>query len=239
MKILFVGNSHTFFNDMPQTTADLVKAATGRNPEVMMLAYSGRTLEWHRNEYYSLRFALLYGDFDWCVLQDRAHPFAGKEALLDEGSKMIDFCRRNHTTPLVMTSWARKNEPWIQNEMNDAFRALKEQEQVLLAPVGEIWQIVQREHPELPLYADDGAHASPYGSYLEAVTICCAITGCDPAILPSIGRDFHRKKRGLKKAGGQKTQEKATEDKGKCLVELDEPFCSILRLTVKKYLVSL
>ena len=48
MKVLFLGNSHTFFNDMPELFARFVEKTTGNKPDVTMLAYSGRTLEWHR-----------------------------------------------------------------------------------------------------------------------------------------------------------------------------------------------
>ena len=79
MRVLFVGNSHTYFNDMPAQFARMVRELTGRKPEVEMLAYSGRSLSWHREEYFALRFALLRGGFDYCVLQQQAHPFPGEE----------------------------------------------------------------------------------------------------------------------------------------------------------------
>ena len=46
MRILFIGNSHTYFNDMPHLCAELLRAA-GKDVEVTMLtrawAYSQRT----------------------------------------------------------------------------------------------------------------------------------------------------------------------------------------------------
>ena len=44
MKVLFVGNSHTYFNDMPRLFARMCAALTGEKPEVQMLAYSNRGL---------------------------------------------------------------------------------------------------------------------------------------------------------------------------------------------------
>ena len=38
MKVLFVGNSHTFFNDMPELFTRFVEKTTGEKPEVVMLA---------------------------------------------------------------------------------------------------------------------------------------------------------------------------------------------------------
>ena len=50
MKLLFVGNSHTYFNDMPELVARFVECTTGEHPAVTMLAYSCRDLAWHRRE---------------------------------------------------------------------------------------------------------------------------------------------------------------------------------------------
>ena len=47
MKVLFVGNSHTYYNDMPRLFAMMCARLTGDEPEVTMLAYSGRSLAWH------------------------------------------------------------------------------------------------------------------------------------------------------------------------------------------------
>ena len=82
MRVLFVGNSHTYMNDMPALFADVMEKTTGEKTEVSMLAYSGRQLEWHRAEYFSLRFALLYGNYDYCVFQQAAHPFPDIDSTL-------------------------------------------------------------------------------------------------------------------------------------------------------------
>ena len=47
MKILFIGNSHTYMNDMPELTRKMIEEATGDSCEVFMLAYSSRSLKWH------------------------------------------------------------------------------------------------------------------------------------------------------------------------------------------------
>jgi len=75
MKVLFVGNSHTYVNDMPELFARFAEKTTGVKPEVVMLAYPGRDYDWHFREYASLRFNLMYGGYDYCVLQQAAHPY--------------------------------------------------------------------------------------------------------------------------------------------------------------------
>lgn len=74
MKILFIGNSHTYMNDMPELTREMIENATGESCEVFMLAYSGRSLKWHMGEeYFSERFNILHGRYDYCIIQEQAH----------------------------------------------------------------------------------------------------------------------------------------------------------------------
>ena len=74
--------------------------------------------------------------------------------------------------------------------MTEAARALAAQEHALLAPVGEIWEQIRQTHPEIELFWHDGEHASPYGSYLEAATLCGVLTGCDVTALRTSERIF-------------------------------------------------
>ena len=56
-KILFIGNSHTYMNDMPELVRRMVEDAAGEECQVFMLAYSGRSLKWYMDEeYFSERF---------------------------------------------------------------------------------------------------------------------------------------------------------------------------------------
>ena len=69
MDILFVGNSHTFFNDMPRTFAGLWAAQTGEKTRPIMLCHGGKAFSWHLKEYFELRYDLLFGGFDYAVFQ--------------------------------------------------------------------------------------------------------------------------------------------------------------------------
>ena len=46
-KILFIGNSHTYFNDMPALVAELFEQVLGQEIHVTMLASPGVPLRWH------------------------------------------------------------------------------------------------------------------------------------------------------------------------------------------------
>jgi hypothetical protein len=191
MKVLFIGNSHTYFNDMPQLFADMCEALTGEQTEVTMLAYSGRSLRWHTKEYFPIRFALLYGKYDFCVIQQQGHPFPGLSQTEPDAEALISLCRTCGTKPVLYMTWAKKDEPEKIREISAAYRTLSERCDALLAPIGELFEALRVSHPEIDLYWSDGAHASKYATYLIAAAFASLLTGCnDLSRLPDRTLDF-------------------------------------------------
>ncbi len=190
MKVLFLGNSHTFFHDMPELFARFVEETTGEKPDVVMLAYSGRDLEWHRREYFSLRFNLLYGGYDYCIIQQAAHPYPPVNSTLEIGGEIIDLCHRCGVKPVVYMTWAEKRFPQNQQIMIDTCEKLAAEHRALLAPVGRIWQQIQKNHSEIDLYHRDGEHAGPYGDFLVAATFCKLLTGDVSPAVSGMGFNF-------------------------------------------------
>ena len=175
MKVLFIGNSHTYFNDMPGLFADMCKALSGDRPEVTMLAYSNRTLNWHCKEYFSVRFALLYGQYDYCVIQQFGHPVPPREETEPYWDRLVTLCRSVGTEPVLYMTWARKTEPEQAAVIKGIYRALAKKHHAPLAPLADLFDDLRKTHPEIDLYWHDGSHASPYGTYLIAATLAALL----------------------------------------------------------------
>lgn len=190
MKVLFVGNSHTYFNDMPELFARFAMETAGEKPEVVMLAYSGRNLEWHRKEYFSLRFNLMYGNYDYCIIQQAAHPYPPMESTLEYGKEIINLCHQNNAVPIVYMTWAEKRFPENQQIMIETCERLAKENNALLAPIGRVWQKIQQDHNDIELFYEDGEHASPYGDFLIAATLCKILTGDISPSVSGIGFNF-------------------------------------------------
>lgn len=191
MRVLFVGNSHTYFNDMPELFARMCRSLRGERPEVTMLAYSNKSLAWHREEYFALRFALLHGRYDFCVLQQQAHPFPPEEESRTAVRRILALCRTGGVKPVLFMTWAQKAEPEMREPMCRFYRQFAAETGALLAPIGELFARVQDAHPEIDLYWQDGAHASPYGSYLSAAAFASLLCDTrDLAPLTDEGMDF-------------------------------------------------
>ncbi|NCB33728.1 MAG: hypothetical protein EOM64_07590 [Erysipelotrichia bacterium] len=234
MKILFVGNSHTYFNDMPHLFSTMMEQGTGSYAEADMLAYSGRDLQWHRQEYFSLRYQLLYGHYDWCIIQQAAHPFPPEEQTFADAKWIIDLCHVLRIKPAVVTTWSKKGQPEIQDQMNAFYRHLTEETDALSVPVGDAWQIVRINHPDIELYWADGAHASPTGDYLTAMVLYGAISGqSNFETLPDAAIDF---------LGGQKLEfecPSALLSQSDTKINLSEKTRKILIQAAKKALFSI
>ena len=190
MKVLFLGNSHTYFNDMPELFARFVLKTTGQKPDVTMLSYSGRTLEWHRKEYFALRFNLMYGGYDYCIIQQAAHPYPPVEETLFWGKDIIELCHRCRVKPVIYMTWAEKAYPENQQKMIDTCEKLAADNGALLAPVGRVWQSVINKYDYIDLFFTDGEHAGLYGDFLIAAVMCKALTGTVSEVIIGMGQDF-------------------------------------------------
>ena len=166
LSILFIGNSHTFYNDMPFLVRRRAEEE-GFDCRAVMLAHGAWFLAQHAGEP-EVRFNILYGNFDYVVLQEYDQPFGPVGKFLDAAVALSDLIRRGGSVPVIYETWARKDEPEKQPFMNETHRMIAARIGALLAPVGEVWWEYQKSRPSAELYADDGGHASPAGSDLAA-----------------------------------------------------------------------
>ncbi len=171
--VLFIGNSHTYCNDLPFTVKCLA-AAEGFDLRPVMLSHGGRSLEEHAAEP-EVRFNIRYGRYDYVVLQERAHPFGPEEKYRAAARVLCGMIRDAGSVPVIYACWARKGEREIQESMNAANRLVARENGALLAPVGEGWWEYADAHPKIDMYAEDGAHASPAGSRYAAECLWRAI----------------------------------------------------------------
>ena len=175
MKVLFIGNSHTYFNDMPHLFQEICKD-NGITADVTMITHGGKGFDFHKDQE-EVRFNILYGNYDYFVLQHSAHPF-GPEKVMFESAKAIDqfICQTKAQKVLYMT-WSEKVNEAGQERMAKAYYDLGEMIHAKVAPVGLVWWDYRHKYPAEELYYTDGEHASKTGSLLAAATIFSVISG--------------------------------------------------------------
>lgn len=169
LRILFVGNSHTFFNDMPAAVASMAREQ-GFDCDVTMIAHGGWFLAQHVDEP-EVRFNILHGNYDYVVLQEHSHPFGPEEKLYDAVRALNKWIQEAGSVPVIYATWAKKVEESEQERMNAAHERIAEEIGAVLAPVGQNWWDYKNSNPDIETYYKDGAHASESGSEFAAKVI--------------------------------------------------------------------
>lgn len=173
LRILFIGNSHTYFNDMPEMVAEQFRKEQ-YDCEVTMIAHGGWFLEQHANEP-DVRFNILYGHYDYVVLQEHAHPFGPEEKFYGAVRQLNQWILEAGSKAVIYMTWAKKDEEFNQERMTLAHEQIADELGMLLAPVGKYWWEYMRSYPDIEMYYKDGQHASPDGSRFAAKYIWNAI----------------------------------------------------------------
>jgi hypothetical protein len=194
-RVLFIGNSYTYFNDLPEIFAKLAEAGHQGRVDARMSAPGGWRLKDHW-EKGAARKLLDDEHWDFVVLQDQSrlgtsYWVNGKDHVWDDSrfrpyaEKWAAAIHDKHATPVLFLTWAGKDAPEDQATLNFAYvRAAKDTGSVV-APVGMAWDAVRHEHPLLNLFYEGyGSHPSPAGSYLAACVFYAAIFHQSPVGLP-------------------------------------------------------
>ena len=176
MKVLFIGNSHTFVHYVPARVKAFCESH-GSPIEPVMLTHPGMGLDWHLGQSQTY-FNLMCGGYDAVILQHNAHPFPGKDSLLETGEKMAALVPEGTKIYLYMT-WSEKNNPQGQAVMRKAYEALAEKTGAAVCPVGCVWWQVASTHPDEELYFADGEHSSVLGACLSAAVIGRTLLGLE------------------------------------------------------------
>jgi hypothetical protein len=184
VRVLFIGNSYTYFNNLPVLLEKLAASAPNARPvKATMFVEGGATL--HRLWDQKKAIGLIQKEhWDYVVLQEQSS--LGYTYLVDGVTKVTDFSdfhkyarlfdkaiKEAGAKTVFYSTWARKDAAQQDQAMLDyAYITIAKELHALVVPVGIAWQAVRRSDPKVELYYQDGSHPSPIGSYLAA---CCCL----------------------------------------------------------------
>ena len=97
LRILFIGNSHTYFHDMPAMVSDLAEKE-GFSCDVTMIAHGGWFLAQHVKEP-DVQFNIKYGKYDYVVLQEHSHPFGPEEKFYEAVHTLNQWTGKREVSP--------------------------------------------------------------------------------------------------------------------------------------------
>jgi len=181
LKVLFIGNSYTYVNDLPWLTQQLaVSAGEPRKLETEMVAIGGATLKshWERGE--ALQ-KIRANQWDYVVLQEQSTlPIEDPDEMYQYARLFDAEIKHAHAQTVFYLTWARQNQPETQQALTDAYLKIARELGDKVAPVGIVWQKIQAASPPLNLYFSDGSHPSPIGSYVAACVFYATLYGKSP-----------------------------------------------------------
>lgn len=183
-RILFIGNSYTYFHNLPCLVSQIA-ATRGKSIETKMIASGGATLGdlWKRADTQEE----LKKHWDAIVLQTQST--FGKNSFINGAERIIDTSSllpesksfvevANGARVYLYEHWRHADMPLRdQLAINRAFREAAEELHASVIPAGLAWQIATDQLAANDLYFTDGSHPSETGAYLTALTAYAALTG--------------------------------------------------------------
>jgi hypothetical protein len=167
LNVLFVGNSFTARNNLPQLIAKLA-GAREREVQHKLISAGGASLRMHWNKGDAQK-AIATKQYDYVVLQEQSTLPVKNAKRMHENIRLFDEAIKSAgaRTMLYMT-WARRHEPQNQKLINDAYDSIGEELDAMVVPVGLAWEMFLAKHKTPVLHDADGSHPSLAGSYLAA-----------------------------------------------------------------------
>lgn len=196
-RVLFVGNSYTFYNDLPERYAALVGEPA---PTVRMVTAGGRQL-WQHADDEALTTRLAEG-WDVVVLQEQSQipgfPSANPDRLRSLAAARTLAERAGPARVVLFLTWGREagdarnpdlfpDFETMQTRLDEGYAAMQDAllndgRDVAIAPVGPAFRAVHDTDPPLfaALYTSDGSHPSALGTDLAALVFGRVLNGLRP-----------------------------------------------------------
>lgn len=190
-RILFIGNSYIYANDLPGTLTAL--AAAGGDPiESETAAQGGWRLADHAASSRTLS-QLTSSDWDYVILQEQSQIPSVEQARTSQMFPAVrDLVKKTEAVgakPILFVTWGHRNgSPQsglntyarMQAEIDLGYMRIARELGSRVAPVGYVWAEVMKQYPDINLWQDDGSHPSGQGTYLAACVFYAVIFGRSP-----------------------------------------------------------
>ncbi|GAB4235801.1 MAG: hypothetical protein Tsb0034_10110 [Ekhidna sp.] len=179
LSVLFVGNSYTYFWNLPQTVEVISKEQDGVYIKARQSTAGGATWQehWDGERKLESKKLITEGNWDIVVLQNHSKSTIEKlEQFEVYGERFVELVKKSGAQPVLYQTWAREYNPLTQPIIEKGYQSLAEKHKLKVVPVGNIWIMVRDARPDLKLYDPDGSHPSTIGTYLTACAFYAYLT---------------------------------------------------------------
>jgi hypothetical protein len=200
--VLFIGNSYTYYNNLPQMLTDLARSA-GDTMTFDSNTPGGYTFQGHSTNATSLA-KISAGNWDFVVLQEQSQlpsfPINQVESSVFPYARILDSLvnvNNNCAETVFYMTWGRKFgdasncanfAPLCTYEGMDSMLYLRymmmaDSNDAIVSPVGAVWRSIRQNYPLIDLYQSDNSHPSLAGSYAAACSFYATIFRKDPTLI--------------------------------------------------------
>lgn len=191
-RVLFIGNSYTGVNKLPDVFLEVVKGSSRPAPFVKSSTPGGRTLKQHLGIAGSMKL-VDEGDWDVVVLQGQSQEPAiaeADEAVRKEFSESAaELCRRVRAKSpkakiYFYETWARHADYWkatkkgpdvganpkeMQTRLRKWYGIVAKDNDATFVPCGDAWELNYASAAPVRLHTADHSHPEFVGTYLNAL----------------------------------------------------------------------
>lgn len=201
MKVLFIGNSFTFFNDMPKMFENLARE-NGKDVRIFSVTCGGHKLCEYANgdDEYTRQIDELIKThcFDICFLQEQSlTPITNYDLFIQGLTGLVDKLKPVVEKFILYETWGRKSGcPELEElattnkdmtfNLADAYYNASQVINAQVSYVGLNFYDVYSQKKEIELYNEDMAHPSYTGSCLAVLTHYHKVFGSYPENTASI-----------------------------------------------------
>ncbi len=185
VKVLFVGNSFTYFFNLPQVVASMAESQ-GVEIITRQSTVGGSNLEEHWKGLKGTKTRKLLDSLTWDYVVLNNHSTStidSPDDFMEYGSKFIELVRSKGATPIIMQTWGYKSNPLMTKPIVDGHKKLIETTKSAYVPAGELFMAARQWRPDLELFHDD-KHPSSNGTYLLGLAFFKYFTGLSTSEIP-------------------------------------------------------
>ncbi len=188
LRVLFVGNSYTYFENLPQVVS-VLSEQTGTFLLTGKITIGGAKLSehWRGARGLNTREKIRKGNYDIVVLQEWSLGTVNeRDSAAFYLGLFSKLAREAGAEPYFYLTWAREKIPQQQDVISRVYRETAALNRATVVPAGEAWARARSLRPEIKLYDPDGTHPSDLGTYLTACVFIATITGELPETIPGV-----------------------------------------------------
>ena len=183
-KVLFVGNSFTYYNNGLQSHFRRLTWSAGlltrENSRARIMTISGGQLPEHAGGFKKV----MSGD-DWDVVVLQGHSLGPiskgtAEAFRKAARKFTRIAKKQGTRSVFFMTWAYAGKPEMTAQLDKAYTEIGRELDAQVVPVGLSFAKVVAERPDIALTTDDDLHPTLAGTYLAACTFFAALYDQSP-----------------------------------------------------------